>query len=58
MLQHLAAICEERGYGRFQWWVLRWNQQAIDVYEKLGAVAQDEWMVYRLTGDSLAELGS
>ncbi|NDI09973.1 MAG: GNAT family N-acetyltransferase, partial [Actinobacteria bacterium] len=22
LLQHLARICEEKGYGRFQWWVL------------------------------------
>ena len=58
LMSELAKICQENNYTRFQWWVLRWNQQAIDVYEKLGAVAQDEWLVYRLTGDSLAELGS
>ena len=58
LMSELAKICKENNYTRFQWWVLTWNQQAIDVYEKLGAVAQDEWMVYRLTGDSLDELGS
>lgn len=32
LLQHLARICEEKGYGRFQWWVLDWNSPAIEFY--------------------------
>ena len=32
----------------------RWNQPAIDFYRSLGAVAQDEWTVYRLSGGALA----
>jgi hypothetical protein len=34
--------------------VLDWNQPAIDFYRSLGAVAQDEWTVYRLSGGALA----
>ena len=30
LLKHLAKICDERGYGRFQWWVLDWNSPAIE----------------------------
>ena len=56
LLQHLAAICEEQGYGRFQWWVLDWNSPAIEFYKSLGAVAMDEWTVYRVSGDALTEL--
>ncbi len=56
LLQHLAAICESNGYGRFQWWVLDWNSPAIEFYKSLGAVAMDEWTVYRVSGDALTDL--
>lgn len=56
LLQHLAGICEEKGYGRFQWWVLDWNTPAIDFYKSLGAQAMDEWTVYRVSGDALTSL--
>lgn len=58
LLKELASICTQRGYTRFQWWVLDWNQPAIDVYKKIGAVPMDEWTVYRLTGDSLTEFAA
>ena len=57
LLQHLAKVCIERGYGRFQWWVLDWNSPAIEFYRSLGAEAMDEWTVYRLSGQKLKELG-
>jgi GNAT superfamily N-acetyltransferase len=56
LLKHLAKICTERGYGRFQWWVLDWNQPAIDFYTSLGAKAMDEWTVYRISGQELSDL--
>ncbi len=58
LLQHLAELCNERGYGRFQWWVLDWNSPAIEFYRALGAEAMSEWTVYRVSGDALKELGS
>ena len=58
LLQHLAQICNEKGYGRFQWWVLDWNSPAIEFYRNLGAVAMDEWTVYRVAGDDLKSLGN
>lgn len=58
LLKHLAALCEERGYGRFQWWVLDWNSPAIEFYRSLGAEAMDEWTVYRVSGQALKELGA
>ena len=57
LLKHLAKICEDKGYGRFQWWVLDWNSPAIEFYRSLGAVAMDEWTVYRVSGAPLKELG-
>jgi GNAT superfamily N-acetyltransferase len=58
LLRSLAAIAVERGYARFEWWVLDWNTPSIDFYRRLGAVAMEEWTVYRLTGDALAAAGS
>ena len=58
LLKHLAAICEERGYGRFQWWVLDWNTPAIEFYRSLGAKPMDSWTVYRVSEESLTALAS
>ena len=57
LLKYLANTCVERGYERFQWWVLDWNSPAIDLYESLGAVGMDEWTVFRLSGESLKKFG-
>jgi GNAT superfamily N-acetyltransferase len=58
LLRHLAGICAERGYGRFEWSVLDWNQRAINFYKGLGAKAMDDWTMFRVTGDALTKLGS
>ena len=56
LLAELASICVERGYGRFEWWVLDWNTPAIDFYRSIGAEPMDEWTVQRVTGDALVDL--
>lgn len=58
LLKHLAKICIERGYGRFQWWVLDWNTPSIEFYKSQGAVPMDEWTVFRVSGEDLNTLGS
>ena len=58
LLKTLAGICIERGYTRFQWWVLDWNEPAIEFYKSHGAVAMDEWVVYRLSGEALEKFAS
>ncbi len=58
LLQHLAALAVERGCGRLEWSVLDWNADAIGFYETLGARPQDEWTVYRVTGDALTQLAT
>lgn len=57
LLTELARICGERGYQRLEWSVLNWNRPSIDFYESLGARAQEEWTVYRLTDGALRALG-
>ena len=56
LLVHLAKLCVERGYHRFQWWVLDWNTPSIDFYVSLGAVPQDQWTVMRVDGAALERL--
>lgn len=58
LLRELARVCVEHGYSRFEWWVLDWNEPAIDFYTALGAVPMDEWTVFRLSGDALTRLGT
>jgi GNAT superfamily N-acetyltransferase len=53
LMKTLARICIERGYERFQWWVLDWNEPSINFYKSIGAEAMDEWTVYRLSGSAL-----
>ena len=58
LLAELARICVERGYGRFEWWVLDWNTPAIEFYRSIGAEPMDEWTVQRVTGDALTDLAA
>ena len=51
LFEKLFAIARARGCGRVNWWVLDWNTPAIEFYRGLGAVAQDEWTVYKLDLD-------
>jgi len=53
LLRHLAKLAHDSGCGRFEWSVLDWNQPAIDFYKSIGAAPQDEWVRYRLDGDTL-----
>jgi GNAT superfamily N-acetyltransferase len=56
LLRAVARVARERGCGRFEWSVLRWNEPAIAFYRALGAMAMEEWQTFRLTGDALARL--
>lgn len=53
LLRSLAAVAVDRGYARFEWSVLNWNQPSIDFYTAVGAVPMDDWTTYRLTGEAL-----
>jgi len=55
IMKHLAQLALEKNCGRFEWVVLDWNKPAIDFYHSIGASAQDEWIVYRLTGQKLLD---
>ncbi|MCU1590428.1 MAG: GCN5-related N-acetyltransferase [Frankiales bacterium] len=58
LLAQLARVCLERGYARFEWWVLDWNVDAQGFYRSLGARPEDDWTVWRVDGEALAALGT
>jgi GNAT superfamily N-acetyltransferase len=53
LLMTLVEIARERGYGRVEWSVLDWNVDAQGFYRSIGAVAMDDWTVWRLDGEAL-----
>ena len=55
LLKYLAKIAVRNNLGRFEWGVLDWNEPAIKFYESIGAKPQDQWVGYRLEGQSLIE---
>ena len=58
LLVRLAQIAVERGCPRFEWVALDWNQNAIDFYEKLGAKQLTDWRIFRMEGESIAQLAA
>jgi GNAT superfamily N-acetyltransferase len=54
LLTRLGKLAAERGYGRFEWSVLDWNESAIRFYERMGATLLPDWRICRVTGDALA----
>jgi len=56
LLSALAGICVERGYERFEWWVLDWNDPSIGFYRSLGAEPMEDWTVFRMSGEPLRAL--
>ena len=56
LLKHLAQICVDRGYGRFEWRVLDWNEPSIKFYESLGAKVMPEWELVRMVENEFRAL--
>jgi len=56
LLAWLARTTLERGCARLDWAVLDWNAPSIAFYRSVGAVAQDEWTIMRVSGAALEDL--
>ena len=56
LLVRLGRLAVERGYGRFEWSVLDWNENAISFYRKMGATVMPDWRICRVTGEALTAL--
>ncbi len=58
LITKLAQIAVARGYGRFEWSVLDWNEPAIAFYTRIGAEILPDWRICRVTGNALEQLAS
>ena len=56
LLKRLAALAIERDCARLEWWVLDWNEPAINFYKSLDAKPMNEWTTFRVDGDALHRL--
>jgi GNAT superfamily N-acetyltransferase len=56
LLKRLAQRCQADGLARLEWQVLDWNAPSIAFYKSLGAVAVDDWTVFRLSDEALKKL--
>lgn len=56
LLSHLAKLAVERDCGRLEWACLDWNEPSICFYRGLGAKSLDDWMIFRVTGETLVEM--
>jgi GNAT superfamily N-acetyltransferase len=55
LFKRMAQLASERGWARMEWAVLDWNRPAAEFYRGRGAVAKDQWTVWRLDGEALAK---
>jgi len=58
LLIRLAEIARDENCGRLEWAVLDWNEPTIEFYKSLGAVAMDEWTVFRLNRNAIETLAA
>ena len=58
LIQAVARVAVERGHQRVDWTADRNNSGLLSFYSGLGALAQDEKVFYRLTGDALARFAA
>ena len=58
IMKELANRAISKDCGRFEWVVLDWNKPAIDFYNSMGAEPQNEWIIYRLTGQALIDFAN
>jgi GNAT superfamily N-acetyltransferase len=58
LLARVAAEAIAQNCARLDWSVLTWNEPALRVYERIGAMRMDEWRRMRLSEDALAILAA
>ncbi len=55
---YLAKMAVDKGFERFEWSALNWNESAIAFYKKQGATFLHDWQTFRLAGEALAAFSS
>jgi len=56
LLKAVGEIAAARNAGRFEWSVLDWNRNAIDLYERVGGEILQEWRIVRLDQQGIRSL--
>lgn len=56
LLKEVGKIAFKRNSGRYEWAVLDWNRNAIDLYRNMGGKILDEWRIVRLDRKGIVEL--
>jgi len=54
--QALAQKAEDENCGRMQWSCLDWNEPSLEFYRSLKAVPLNEWVGFRLEGETITNL--
>ena len=49
LLDRFLQIAKERNYGRAEWSVLEWNEDAIEFYRSRNAEVMPDWRICRVT---------
>ncbi len=55
LLKKMAQTALQNNCGRFEWSCLDWNKPSRDFYQSIGAQSQDEWVGYRMSGQTLID---
>jgi len=56
LLKELAKEVIRIDGARLEWSCLKWNENALNFYRRLGAVTMDEWVGLRVDGEALKKL--
>ncbi len=56
LLGYLAKLTYDNDCGRMEWACLKWNQNAINFYNAWGATTLDDWVTFRLCGQTLEKM--
>jgi GNAT superfamily N-acetyltransferase len=58
LLKYIAKLAQTRGFERIDFQVLKWNTPAIEFYEHLGAVRDEEERHFKFTDEAFKKLAS
>ena len=58
LLARVAAEAVKQDCARLDWSVLTWNEAALRMYERIGALRMEEWRRMRLSEDGLTVLAA
>jgi len=56
MMSYLAYLARQRDYCQIEWFISRKNGSAYRAYTSMGAKAQDDELLFNLTGPALTKL--